>query len=98
MPKKQVQPTIFVLKMSCTPSRKWPFLYYSSFLCVLHFNVVFLLCRSFPFIFDAFPGFVFFLNRFMNFEQRYATVALIYAVNSNLFQMRQNVKRWLSTY
>ena len=59
-------------------------LYYSSFLCVLHFNVVFLLCRSSPLIFDAFtsdlgcnPDLFFFLNPFTNFEQRYITVAFI---------------------
>ena len=79
MPQNQVQPIIFSLK-----SGKWPFLYYSSFLCELHFNVVFLLCRS-SLIFDAFPSvlvcnpdlFCFFFNRFMNFEQRYTTVAFI---------------------
>ena len=27
------------LKMPCTKSGKWPLLYYSSFLCVLHFKV-----------------------------------------------------------
>ena len=31
-------------------------LYYSSFMCVLHFSVVFLLCRSSPLIFDVFPS------------------------------------------
>ena len=57
---------------------------------MLHFNVVFLLCRS-SLIFDAFStdfvyisDFVcnsdlFFLYIFMNSEQRYTTVAFIYA-------------------
>ena len=52
--------------------------------CVLHFNVVFLLCCS-SLLFDALPSVLvwnpdlfFFLNRFMNFEQRYTTVAFIY--------------------
>ena len=59
-------------------------LYSSSFLCVLHFSVVFLLCRGSPLIFDVFPSVLvcnpdlFFLNRFMNFEQQYTTVALIF--------------------
>ena len=47
--------TIFLIKMSCTKSGKWPLLNYSSFLCVLHFNVVFLLSRS-SLIFDVFPS------------------------------------------
>ena len=41
--------------MSSTKSGKKPILYHSSFLCVLHFNVVFLLCRSSPLIFDVCP-------------------------------------------
>ena len=85
MPQNLVQPTIVYLKMSCTKSGKWPLLYFSSFLCVLYFNVVFLLCRS-SLIFDAFPSvlvcdsdfFFFFLYRFMNSEQRYTTVAFLY--------------------
>ena len=32
------------------------YIIYCSFLCVLHFNVVFLLCRCYPLIFDAFPS------------------------------------------
>ena len=56
MPQNQVQPTIFFLKMSCTKSGKWSLLYYSSFLCVLHFNVVFLLYLSSTNIFDVFPS------------------------------------------
>ena len=56
MPQNQVQPTIFFINMSCTKSVIWSLLYYSSFLCVLHFNVVFLLCRSSPLIFDVFPS------------------------------------------
>ena len=57
-------------------------LYCSSFLCVLHFGVVSLLCRS-SLIFDTFPSVLvfnpdlFFLYRFMNFEQRYTTIAFI---------------------
>ena len=83
MPQNQVQLTIFFLKMPCTKLGKLPLLYYSSFLCMLHFNVVFLLCRS-SLIFDTFPSVLvcnpdlFFLCRFMNFEQRYTTVAFIY--------------------
>ena len=42
----QNQP-FFPLKMYCAKSGMWPLLYYSSFLCVLHFNVVFPLCRLF---------------------------------------------------
>ena len=67
----------------CTKPGKWPLLYYRSFLCVLHFNVVFLLCRS-SLIIDAFPSDLvgnsdlFFLYRVMNFEQRYTTVAFIW--------------------
>ena len=74
----------FYIRMPCTKSGKWPLLYYSSFLCVLHFNVVFLLCRS-SLILDAFPSVLVcnpdlvFLYRFMNFEQRYTTVAFIEA-------------------
>ena len=46
----------FFLKMSGTKLGKWSLLYFSSFRCVLHFNVVFLLCRSSPLIFDEFPS------------------------------------------
>ena len=83
MSQNQVQPTISFLKMYCTKSGKWPLLYYSSFLCVLHFNVVFLFCRSslilyvFPSVLVCYPDLIFFLNRCMNFEQRYTTVAFI---------------------
>ena len=54
--------------------------------CVLYFSVVFLLCRSSPVIFDIFPSVIvcdqdfFFLNRFMNLEQRYTTVAFIHGI------------------
>ena len=49
MPQNQVQPTIvFLLKNVLYQVRNMAMLYYSSFLCVLHFNVVFLLCRLFP--------------------------------------------------
>ena len=57
--KTRFNPPFFPLKMSCTKSGIWPLLYYSSFLCVLHFNVMFLLCRSSPVIFDAFPSVLF---------------------------------------
>ena len=46
MQQNQVQSTICFLKISYTKSGKWPLLYYSSCLCVLNFNIVFLLCRS----------------------------------------------------
>ena len=58
-------------------------LYHSSFLGVLHFNVVFLLCRS-SLIFDTFFSVLvynpdlFFLYQFMNFEQRYTNVPFIH--------------------
>ena len=52
--KTRFNPQLFSLKkMSCTKSRIWPLLYNSLFLCVLHFNVVFLLCRLFPLIFEC---------------------------------------------
>ena len=64
----------------------WLLLYHSSCMCVLHFSVVFLWCRTFPLIFDVFPSVLvcnpnlfFFLNPFMNFEQRYTTVVFIYS-------------------
>ena len=49
----------------------------------LHFNVVFLSCRSYPLIFDAFPSVLvynpdFFSQSIYDFEQRYTTVAFIY--------------------
>ena len=75
----------FYLKMPCTKSGKWAWLYYSSSLCVLHFNVVFLLCRS-SLILDKFPSVLvcisdlFFLYRFINFEQWYSTVTFIYHI------------------
>ena len=84
-------------QMCCTTSGKWPLLYHSSFLCVLHFKVVFLLWRSSPFIFDAFPSVLvcnpdlFFLNRFMNFEQRYTTVAFIQIAYSVPFSSKIRV-------
>ena len=62
----------FFHKIPCTKSGKWPLLHYSSFLRVLHFNVMSLLCRS-SLIFDTFPSVLvcnpnlFFLYRFMNF-------------------------------
>ena len=43
--KTRFNPPFFPLKMSCTKSGIWPLLYYSSFLCVLHFNVLFPLSR-----------------------------------------------------
>ena len=77
--------TTFNPQMSCSNSGKWPLLYYSPCLCVLHFNVVFLLYRTSPLIFDAFPSvlvcnpnlFFFVINRLMNFEQRYTTIAFM---------------------
>ena len=76
---------IVFLKISCTKSGKWQLFYNSSFLCALHFIVVFLLCHDSLLIFDAFPSvlvcnrdlFFFSLNRFISFEQRYTTVAFI---------------------
>ena len=57
---------VVILMLYLTKSGKWPLLYYSSFLCVLHFNIVFLLCRCSPLLFDAFhsvlvcnPDFIF---------------------------------------
>ena len=76
MPQHQVQATILFLKMSCTKLGKWLLLYHSSFLCVLHFDVVFLLCCSSPLIFDAFPSVLvcnpdlFFINRFRALSQK----------------------------
>ena len=45
----------FCHKMPCNKSGKWPLLHYSSFLCVLRFGVVSLLCRS-SLTFDTFPS------------------------------------------
>ena len=45
-PKTWFNPPICFFKMFCIKSGKCPLLYYSSFLCVLRFSVVFLLCRS----------------------------------------------------
>ena len=69
MPQNKVQPTIFI-EMSCTKSGKWPLLYYSSFLFVLQFIVVFLLCRS-SLIFDVFvsPSFLFVTRLCLFFSQ-----------------------------
>ena len=53
-------------------------------MCVLHFNVVFLLCRSYPLILDVFPSVLpcnpdlaFFSQSIYEFEQRCTTVAFI---------------------
>ena len=80
----------FFRKMPCIKSGKWPLLHYSSFMCVLHFGVVSLLCRC-SLILDTFPSVLvcnphlFFLYRFKNFEQRYTTVAFMYAYICNYF-------------
>ena len=52
----QVQPTIIFLKCPVPSQENGYLLHYSSFLCVLHFSIVFLLCRSSPLIFDVFPS------------------------------------------
>ena len=55
--KNRFNPPIFSFKKkSCTKWWIWSLsgrLFYSLFLCVLHFNVVFLLCRLFPLIFEC---------------------------------------------
>ena len=81
MPQNQVQPTIFFIKCP-VPSQVNGNCYIIVRFRVLYFGVVFLLCRS-SLIFDTFPSVLvcnpdlFFLYRFINFEQRYTTVALI---------------------
>ena len=79
--------TLFFLKMSCTKLGKWQLLSYSLFLCVCYIVVWFLLQFSVFVLFSFFSFYsfcrvsgpdLFSLNRFMTFEQRYTTVALIY--------------------
>ena len=85
----------FFLKMSCTKSRKWQLLSYSSFLCVLQCRFFFCYCKSVFLLFvysivDVFTSVLvcnpdlFSLNRFMTFEQRYTSVALIWWQNTIL--------------
>ena len=83
------------LQMSCTKSGKWPLLYYSSVLCVLHFRVVFLLCRSSPLIFDVFrsvldsniTGFVF-------SQSLYEFWTAVYYYRLNLFIVLEIRQLW----
>ena len=73
----------YMIDNCCTKSGKQPLLYYSSFVCVLHFNVVFCFVKVLLLYLMRFPQFqfvsliCFFPNQFMNFEQPYITVVFI---------------------
>ena len=79
----------FFLKMSTRVQRQengYCYLIVRFCVCCI---LMFLLCRSSPLIFDVFLSVLvcnpdlFFLNRLMNFEQRYTTIAFIYQFKSS---------------